>query len=312
MLATQQRFRKWFYETSWKALELVVSDNIENLEDINFDARDANLNLENANKLLIFIQKAINENKTKRITIFTQQAYALRGESIILSQAMLNGFIKTVMLEHPELLIRQVDLEPNQNIQAISELINAIDTQERILILRNEQWYGMRIGHQDLIDLPEQQESLFQGASYYLITGGLGGIGLELTKYLANNGAKNIILVGRSRPSPHALQVISALEQQGVHIIVESMDVGNKAQVEKLLSVYKDSLQGIFHAAGMLKDATIEVQTIERFKEVFTAKAEGAWNLHEVSLCLNLSLDYFVMFSSIAAINGSAGQVTTP
>merc|ERR1712054_760878 len=67
-------------------------------------------------------------------------------------------------------------------------------------------------------------------------------------------------------------------------------------------------IRGILHSAGVLDDATIENQSLERFEKVFLPKVNGAWNLHECTMAMNIELDFFVFFSSIASLLGSPGQ----
>jgi acyl transferase domain-containing protein/NADPH:quinone reductase-like Zn-dependent oxidoreductase/acyl carrier protein len=151
----------------------------------------------------------------------------------------------------------------------------------------------------------------FLAKASYLVTGGLGGIGLEVAKYLAAHGAKHIILVSRSTPQDYAKEIIKDLEKQGVQIYLERVDISDIVQVETMLlrrNQFNCPLKGIFHAAGTLDDAPLIKQTIKRFEAVQAAKAKGAWYLHEITSARGINLDYFVLFSSIASLNGTIGQ----
>jgi len=161
-----------------------------------------------------------------------------------------------------------------------------------------------------VIELPEVG-NLFEEKANYIITGGLGGIGLELANYLAEHGAKKITLVSRNQPSDKAKAAISALQSKGIDIIIYHADVTDKYQIEQLINEThskKHPLKGVFHAAGVIDDAPIDKQTEQRFKNVFAAKAQGAWYLHEITVVKHIVLDYFVLFSSIASLNGSPAQ----
>jgi acyl transferase domain-containing protein/acyl carrier protein len=145
--------------------------------------------------------------------------------------------------------------------------------------------------------------------SSYLVTGGLGGLGLELMDWLAAQGAVSIVLIGRSMPSPEALTRINAIRHQGTKVEVVHADVTRRDDVEQLFSTIHRTmlpLAGIFHSAGVLDDGVITQQTSEKFSKVFSAKIKGAWNLHQLSD--SIELDFFVCFSSIASIVGWAGQ----
>ncbi|OXA45124.1 Phthiocerol synthesis polyketide synthase type I PpsC [Folsomia candida] len=152
---------------------------------------------------------------------------------------------------------------------------------------------------------------LFNDSSTYLITGGLGGIGLEVAKWMTSSGARNILLVGRRSPKPEALVKIDEIKRLGVNLTIELCDIGNPDDVEKLFTHVAATMlpiRGIMHAAGILDDGTWENHTWEKYQNVFQAKVNGAWNLHQTSLKLQYSLEHFVLFSSMAATLGSLGQ----
>jgi acyl transferase domain-containing protein len=143
----------------------------------------------------------------------------------------------------------------------------------------------------------------------YLITGGLGGLGLKLAVWLSNRGASHLVLIGRSSASDEALSQVAKLEKAGVHVVVQNCDVGNRDAVAALLSDISGKLpplRGIFHLAGVLDDGILAEQTRERFDRVMASKALGAWYLHD--LTRRQPLDLFVLFSSAASLVGSPGQ----
>jgi NADPH:quinone reductase-like Zn-dependent oxidoreductase len=143
----------------------------------------------------------------------------------------------------------------------------------------------------------------------YLVTGGLGGLGLKVTHWLAQHGARHLVLAGRSAPSEEARAMLAELEQAGVCWTFRRCDVANRAEVAELLALIRAELpplRGIFHLAGVLDDGVLREQTRERFDRVMAAKVLGAWNLHE--LTADLPLDQFVLFSSAASLLGSPGQ----
>ncbi|MFI4955263.1 MAG: SDR family NAD(P)-dependent oxidoreductase, partial [Gammaproteobacteria bacterium] len=151
----------------------------------------------------------------------------------------------------------------------------------------------------------------FKEQASYLITGGLGGLGLEVAKYMGAHGAKRVILTSRSAPGEKARDTIKVLENQGVEIIIKQIDVSNKKAVEDLIKYTHNRiypLKGIFHLAGTIADAPIDKQTAESFAQVFAPKALGAKYLHEITQKKNIKLDYFVLFSSMASLNGSPAQ----
>jgi acyl transferase domain-containing protein/NADPH:quinone reductase-like Zn-dependent oxidoreductase/acyl carrier protein len=144
----------------------------------------------------------------------------------------------------------------------------------------------------------------------YLITGGLGGLGLRLARWLVDQGARRIILIGRHQPSDSAQAMINDLTESGASVIVAQADVSQADQLAAIFSGIDQStpLRGIIHAAGINDDGVLTQQTWERFAAVAAPKAEGAWNLHRLTQARGDLLDFFVMFSSIASVLGSVGQ----
>ncbi|MFZ4764594.1 MAG: SDR family NAD(P)-dependent oxidoreductase, partial [Roseimicrobium sp.] len=144
----------------------------------------------------------------------------------------------------------------------------------------------------------------------YLVTGGLGGFGLELSKWLVRNGARHLALVGRSGAnSDEARQAVSDLENAGARVLVAQADVSQEGDVARVLADVAASmppLRGVFHAAMVLDDGLLLQQTAERFAKVMEPKVSGAWNLHLQTK--HLPLDYFVLVSSISAAIGNPGQ----
>jgi acyl transferase domain-containing protein/acyl carrier protein len=143
----------------------------------------------------------------------------------------------------------------------------------------------------------------------YLITGGLGGLGVLTANWLVQHGAKHLVLVGRSTPNPVVGNQLKQLEQAGSQVVVLSADISQLEQVNYVLATiekFLPPLRGIIHAAGLLDDGILLQQTWERFAKVLAPKVYGAWHLH--TLTQKLPLDFFVLFSSAASLLGSSGQ----
>jgi len=143
----------------------------------------------------------------------------------------------------------------------------------------------------------------------YLVTGGLGALGLQVAQWLGQQGAKHLVLTGRRSPSSTAQEAIERLQQAGVSVEVMATDISEPAAVAELMKRVQSTLpplKGIFHAAGVLDDAMVMGQTWERFEKVMASKVIGTWLLHEQTQ--NQELDYFVCFSSVSALVGSPGQ----
>jgi len=140
----------------------------------------------------------------------------------------------------------------------------------------------------------------------YLVTGGLGGLGLEVAKWLVSNGAKHLYLTGRSAPKPHAEEILAELRDLGATVTVARGDVGVREDVDRIVSGCEPALAGVIHAAGVLADAALPRQTAEGVDKVMGPKVLGTRNLHEATK--DLGLDLFVLYSGGASLLGSPGQ----
>ncbi|CAL8085487.1 unnamed protein product [Orchesella dallaii] len=152
---------------------------------------------------------------------------------------------------------------------------------------------------------------MFNDRSTYLITGGLGGIGFAVCKWMLEKGAKHVVLVGRSPPSSSIQAQINDMNSKGANVISVQLDVGNFDQCQALLQkkiaeMGLPTLRGVMHAAGTLSDGLVVNQTWPKLSSTFTTKIDGTQHLHE--LTKNLNLEHFVVFSSMAALFGSPGQ----
>ncbi len=155
---------------------------------------------------------------------------------------------------------------------------------------------------------PKPSRSVVVDDGGYLVTGGLGGIGLIVAKWLFEQGAGRILLCSRSAPSPEVETDLNSLRLRGADIRVCQTDVTNYDEVIASLTNFDDQypLRGIIHAAGVLDDVLLSNMTWDKFDRVLRPKLLGAVNLHRASL--KMELDFFAMFSSIASVIGSQGQ----
>jgi acyl transferase domain-containing protein/NADPH:quinone reductase-like Zn-dependent oxidoreductase/short-subunit dehydrogenase len=186
--------------------------------------------------------------------------------------------------------------------------------------------------HTGKIVLSQNPETsrLFRPDGYYLVTGGLGALGLRVARWLVEHGARHLVLLGRRRPSSEAAAILEALESEGAHVLTLQANVAEEDDLGKALAGLPDdwpALRGVFHAAGVLDDGVLLEQSWGRFEKVLAPKVQGAWNLHLLSQGIGCSLplgvfderqaasdslrgtlDFFVLFSSAAALLGSPGQ----
>ena len=143
----------------------------------------------------------------------------------------------------------------------------------------------------------------------YIVTGGLGGLGLFLAEKMTAGGCGRIVLSSRSEPSTKALDTIELIRAMGGDIVVECGDIAALGTAERLVAAATATglpLRGVLHAAGVVEDATLENITDELIDRDWTPKVHGAWNLHTATA--GHELDWFCSFSSAAALVGSPGQ----
>ena len=149
-----------------------------------------------------------------------------------------------------------------------------------------------------------------RGDRSYLITGGLGAIGLHTAAYLAQRGAGDIVLTSRRAPDAQAQQAIDEItERYNCRIHIFSADVGDESEVATLLDRIHDELPplaGVVHLAGVLDDALLSAQSVERFRTTLSPKAFGAYHLDR--LTRDDELDFFIVSSSVSSLFGSPGQ----
>ena len=153
----------------------------------------------------------------------------------------------------------------------------------------------------------------------YLITGGLGRLGLKVADWMAEQGARHLVLVGRKglpdraswadlpEGSEAARQAaaVRAVEARGATVQVAAADVADRSQMSGLLAQFgrsAPSLRGVIHAAVAARSESLRDMTIDALQTVFRPKVSGAWLLHE--LTAQMELDFFVLFSSTTALLG--------
>jgi acyl transferase domain-containing protein/trans-aconitate methyltransferase/acyl carrier protein len=228
--------------------------------------------------------------------------------STAVAQASLWGLGKTVALEHPELRCSLIDLDPTDSVERQAEVLCAeliAGDEARQIAYRQAQRLVPTLRRLPMRDTPVA----FRGDATYLITGGLGGLGLKVAEWMVARGARWLTLVGRRPAADGAQAVIETLTRAGARITVLRADVADGQEVARVFAeirAHTPPLRGVVHAAGVLDDGVLQRQTWPRFRAVLAPKVAGSWHLHEQTR--DLPLDFFVLFSTAAALLGSAAQ----
>jgi myxalamid-type polyketide synthase MxaE and MxaD len=260
--------------------------------------------------------------------LVTQGAQPVTGTPVSVAQSPLWGLGVVLAEEQHELWGGLVDLDP-----ASPPEQNAAQLKSQMLYGRHEDRVAFHEGRRYTARLSPRRLSLskpdspWRADAAYLITGGLGEIALELAPWAVAQGARRLILLGRSPLPPRAdwsqldpasqtgrrTQAIRALEAMGAAVHYAAVDVSDKSQLYEFLDNYAAEgwppIRGIIHAAAVIEDKLLPELDEASLRRVLAAKAQGAWLLHRY-FDETRPLDFFLLFSSIAAIMGNAGQAS--
>nr|AAY00026.1 SA1_PKSB [uncultured bacterial symbiont of Discodermia dissoluta] len=242
-----------------------------------------------------------------------------RDSGMEIGGAALWGFGRTAAVEMPHLKPRMIDLDGAESVRLdalVDELLHPDD--ENQIAYRGAVRHVPRVTRHSerparmetsKESLPAVVANKIRADRTYLITGGLGGIGLYLASWLQDRGAGAVVLNGRRQPSEAANAAITALRDRGAEVRVEVADVTDASAVEAMLGRIESDLPpiaGVIHSVGLLADGSLANQTWERFERVLWPKVLGAWHLHQATA--GRELDLFVLFSSMTGVLGNAGQ----
>jgi acyl transferase domain-containing protein len=226
-----------------------------------------------------------------------------------LRQAPLWGLGRTFAIEYPDAWGGLIDLDPAMPAaEMTAALVTAIaggDGENQVAFRRGHRYVARLLRTQP----PASAGVLLAADKTYLVTGGAGGLGLKVACWMADHGARHLLLIGRRAPSEDAARELAALRDLGVRVEFRSADVAAKAQLADVfreMGAQMPALGGVIHAAGVLEDSVVANVTPDRLAKVLPPKVDGAWNLHQ--LTAGMPLEFFVMFSSFASVTGSPGQ----
>ncbi|MBM7846591.1 type I polyketide synthase [Herpetosiphon giganteus] len=238
-----------------------------------------------------------------RLWVITQDA--TQTPSIrSLDQTLLSGLCRAIAQEHPEIWGGQIDLASSTTLK-LNDLAVAMASTDSLLHVATDQVYVPRISPYQA-GIPTAS---IRADCSYLITGGLGGIGLVLAQWLIDQGAQWLVLASRRDPQGLSLQQIEQWRKQGIQVRTLACDVAEANQVAAMFEVISQTmptLAGVIHAAAVFDDGMLINQTAERFSSVLRSKADAGWWLHQQTI--ELDLDFFVLCSSLASVIGSPGQ----
>ncbi|WP_438431722.1 SDR family NAD(P)-dependent oxidoreductase [Gorillibacterium sp. sgz500922] len=240
--------------------------------------------------------------------------------------APLFGLGKAVRLEQSNLKCRCIDMDEPTDVEQLFQEIIADPGIYQSAYRENERYleefgdFPVQQAEEERIELHEE--------GVYVITGGLGGMGIEVSKYLASRKRVNLALLSRSAMPPREewdrivrdnsrmnakliqrIQSVQEIERLGAHVVCRSVDVSELEDMKRVLDELRSQygrINGIVHGAGVAGDGYLYVKEEKRFNEVVLPKVYGTWILDHLTAADHP--DFFVLFSSVSSIFAAAGQ----
>ncbi|MCP5003294.1 MAG: SDR family NAD(P)-dependent oxidoreductase, partial [Planctomycetes bacterium] len=224
--------------------------------------------------------------------------------------AGLSGLLKTAALEYPKLVGQIIQVELGGNGEALAEKLEESKSTPYEAIIKYESGKRFVWTLEELKETEVKPGFAFKDKGVYLITGGVGGLGVLFTReILRETKDAKIILAGRSELSNQRQFILDELQALGGSVEYKIVDVSSFEQVNSLIESIKakhEKLDGIIHSAGVILDNFILKKSKEEFRKVLQPKVTGTINLDKATQ--DIELDFFVLFSSGAGATGNIGQ----
>ncbi len=278
---------------------------------------------------LFYLTRALIQNKFNHeidLILFSEYAREVTKleERINPLNASFFGLGKVISQEYPHLHCRCIDLDQKSTVEEIINDLQAAEAPYHVA-LREGQRYIEEFSMVNLANLPDQELKIKE-EGVYIITGGTGGIGLEIGKWLAQKNKVNLALINRSAlpkrenwdelltletnsKLSRKITAIREMEGAGAKVSCYFADVTRFEEMERVITDLKarhGRINGIIHGAGVAGDGFIILKEEEVFDAVIAPKVQGAWILDQ--LIGEDDTDFFILFSSITAITGGVGQ----
>ncbi|WP_033443626.1 type I polyketide synthase, partial [Saccharothrix sp. NRRL B-16314] len=237
-----------------------------------------------------------------RLVVATRGGIAVGDEAPDLAVASVWGLVRSAQSEHPGRFLL-VDLDGDLD-GGEPDWAAVIGLEEPQVAVRGGRLLAPRLAR---AVATSSELPAFDPDGSVLITGGTGGLGAVFAKHFAERGAKHLVLVSRRGAAADGVtELVAELDTLGARTVVAACDVSDRDQLADLIGSLEQPLTAVVHAAGVLDDGVIESLTPEQFDRVLRPKVDAALHLHELTSGMDLSA--FVLFSSVAALMGSAGQ----
>lgn len=292
-------------------------------DDYDIDLWTAEVN-KNTARLLNLI-RSIDRQRQMHLTVLSRYVHIVDGceASICPQNAAIFGLAKVIPLEYPNLTCRLIDYDDTTK---MIRLYPELEFQATgIVAYRNNQRYVQQLDEISGVDSTIKRKQVFRKDGVYVITGGTGGIGQEVAKFIASQENVKLILISRTKILPRSewnlakihsdpklsrlIHSIRFIEEQGTEVHLYQADVTDEQQLSALLSEIETAfgeINGVFHSAGVSGTGMIHRKKNYEMEDVLLPKIKGTINIHK--LTLHIPLDFFVMFSSATTLTGIVGQ----
>ncbi len=293
--------QKNFIQLTQTAKSIIIFDTSDNLSNslseisecklIKIDAKDNELPIYS---VFTVVKELMNQRLRNKIRII----YVCRCENPI--DLAMSGFFKTLQIENPNFICKTVSSNNTP------EILNEINCEGEEILYKDSIRYEREF---EEISLSEHKTLNIKKGGTYIITGGMGGLGLIFAKYFANKANVRLVLTGRSDLTPEKQNKIDEIISLGSEVLYIKADISNYDHVQELIKTvrkkFKD-IDGVIHSAGIIRDAFIIKKTKSQIEEVIKPKIYGTKYLYD-SLKKSQH-DFFVCFSSISSVFGNIGQ----
>ncbi|HTR46284.1 MAG TPA: amino acid adenylation domain-containing protein [Verrucomicrobiae bacterium] len=285
---------------------------------------------------LLYLAQALGQEDQGRavsLNVITSDAQMVLGsERVAPAKAMVSGPCEVIPLEYPRVHCRAIDLSLDAASVDVSKVAGDLlseltaATDESVVALRSGQRWTRGFTKVRLAEAPSPSPLLRERGAY-MITGGLGGVGLELARYLAEKTRARLVLVGRSELPPRnrwpelvssgvqsetitRIRKVIDLENAGAEVLVASADVSSREQMVSVFASVRErfgQLHGIIHAAALPAATVIARHDAASTRKVLDPKVKGAQVLYD--LTRDSGLDFLMLCSSQRSFLGAPGQI---
>lgn len=266
---------------------------------------------------LLFLAQAFAGHRRLAIIALSNGVHGVTGQEVLRPEkATLLGACRVIPQEYPDVRCRNVDIElGSSRVDTMATLTDRIlieagvETAESTVAYRGAHRWA-EVFEPIKLERVEQRPLLLRQHGVYLLTGGLGGVGLVLAEYLARTVQARLVLTSRSEPTPEQRQRVDELERLGADVLVMSADAADIVAMQAVVDSARErfgEIHGVIHAAGIPGGGMIDLKTLAAVREELAPKAIGALVLDD--LFKEQRLDFLAFCSSLNAVTGGFGQV---